>query len=110
MKWLSFAHLHDTYRDQIESLGKLMETPVSELLIEAATLMVVGMAFVFVFLTILIGAVALIGKVNQLLPTETLATPPKRNTSKQTQRQPDQAIQAAISAAVHQYRQDQHSQ
>ncbi len=85
-----------------------MQTQITELLIEAATLMLAGMAFVFVFLTILIGAVKLISVVNNALPAEQQPASPsaKRTSTTPTNNHADAAVNAAISAAVHQYRKE----
>lgn len=85
-----------------------MQTTVPELLMEAANLLLVGMSVVFIFLTLLIGAVQLIAYINSRLPEETVAVPaPKPPVQRQTVNSGavgDSTI-AAISAAIHQYRQ-----
>lgn len=83
-----------------------MQAPITDLLVEAATLMVAGMLFVFVFLTILIAAVKVIGFINTKLPVQQVDLPVagKKSVSKTTSQ--DDAVTAAISAAVHRYRQE----
>lgn len=84
-----------------------METTVTDTLIEAAVLMLVGMTVVFVFLVILIGAVKLIAWLDSILPAVKEPTVSSRSRSPQkNQKTPgtSPALIAAISAAVHQYR------
>ncbi|WP_117233743.1 oxaloacetate decarboxylase subunit gamma [Vibrio maerlii] len=79
-------------------------TNIGSLLGDAATLMITGMAVVFIFLTILVYLVRLMSK---LVPQEVpeLNAAPKTITKNQS---PSPAVSpqvvAAISAAVHQYR------
>jgi oxaloacetate decarboxylase gamma subunit len=78
-------------------------TTIGSQLMDAATLMLTGMAVVFVFLTILVYLVKLMSK---LVPEE---VPPQAiipTTSAQTNSTPavSPSVVAAISAAVHQYR------
>ncbi|GAA0857754.1 hypothetical protein GCM10009114_24730 [Aliiglaciecola litoralis] len=72
--------------------------------------MVVGMGVVFVFLTLMIGAVNLIAYLNAKFPeqvTHSYGTPSR---SKSTNVNADPAIPvAAITAAVHQYRKNRQS-
>ena len=77
--------------------------PISELLLEAGLLMLVGMAVVFVFLTLLIFATKLLSKFagQEELPQ----TLPAHPTSGE-QAVPEHVV-AAISAAVHQYKKNQ---
>ncbi|WP_017444986.1 oxaloacetate decarboxylase subunit gamma [Gayadomonas joobiniege] len=84
-----------------------MENNLGALLFEAANLLLIGMGVVFIFLTILIFLIklmsSLVGK-NAPTPAAPVATPNiNRNTGKSAQ---DKKVVAAISAAVHQYRQD----
>ncbi|MCU7555057.1 OadG family transporter subunit [Alteromonas sp. ASW11-19] len=86
---------------------------VSSQLMEAATLMLTGMVFVFAFLTMLIGAITLIAKFCQAFPgePEPVATP--KSNSKRTASSPDSQPQdrnviAAISAAIHMHRKSNH--
>ncbi|GAB2709493.1 OadG family transporter subunit [Aliiglaciecola sp. 3_MG-2023] len=82
-----------------------MQTSISELLIEAANLMVVGMVVVFVFLTLLIGAVNLIAAINRRLPEEVVPATTVRTQRKVTTDKSSSSVPvAAIAAAVHQYR------
>ncbi|MCC2616651.1 OadG family protein [Aestuariibacter halophilus] len=80
-----------------------MQQDIGQLLIEAATLLVAGMTFVFLFLTLLIGAIHVIAWINQRLGAEptiehAVAAPAANPT------EPSQGVISAISAAVHQYR------
>lgn len=82
-----------------------MQTNISELLAEASTLMVVGMGVVFVFLTLMIGAVNLIAFINRKLPEESLPNQsPTSRRAPSANRQDNGAPVAAIAAAIHQYR------
>lgn len=82
-----------------------MQAPISELLTEAATLMVVGMIVVFVFLTLLIGAVNLIAFINSKFPEEVTPSVSGVNHAKQTASGGSESTPiAAISAAIHKYR------
>ncbi|MBU2879833.1 OadG family protein [Aliiglaciecola lipolytica] len=82
-----------------------MQTSISELLIEAANLMVVGMVVVFVFLTLLIGAVNLIAAINRIFPEEVVPAHPARTQRKVSNDKSNSSVPiAAITAAVHQYR------
>lgn len=73
---------------------------VSELLYEAAILMVVGMVVVFIFLTLLIFATKLLSKFagQEDAPVNNPVQPSNLNA-------PEPVI-AAISAAIHQYKQN----
>ena len=82
-----------------------METEsVSSLLLEAGSLMLIGMVFVFSFLALLIGGIHLIAKFCEVFPGE--AAPqyaaPRR---KAVQAGVDGNVVAAITAAVHTHRQ-----
>lgn len=82
-----------------------MQTSISDLLIEAANLMVVGMVVVFVFLTLLIGAVTLIAAINRKFPEEVVTAQPARAQRKVSNEKISTSVPvAAITAAVHQYR------
>ena len=78
---------------------------VAELLLEAASLMLIGMGAVFAFLLLLVFIVQLISRVMQrYFPTKanvgtTVTTPGSSG--------PSPAVIAAISTAIHQYRQQQ---
>ncbi|MCW8092864.1 OadG family protein [Alteromonas sp. ASW11-130] len=80
---------------------------ISTLLFEASTLLVIGMTFVFLFLTLLIAAINLIAAFCRKFPGHfhtdpktTLPQAPLPNTDDQ----PDAKTMAVIGAAVHQYR------
>jgi len=79
-------------------------TNIGSLLVDAATLMVTGMGFVFIFLTILVYLVRLMSK---LVPQE---VPQPISTPNQNKKVPVKSagvspqVVAAISAAVHQHR------
>ena len=84
-----------------------MQANVTELLVESATLLVVGMAVVFVFLTMLIGGIKVIAFINSRLPAEIADTPRaplSRVPTKASTTTVNASTIAAISAAVHQYR------
>ncbi|OBT17319.1 oxaloacetate decarboxylase subunit gamma [Vibrio sp. UCD-FRSSP16_10] len=79
---------------------------ISGLLSEAASIMAIGMAMVFLFLTLLVFVVRLMSK---LLPTEQPLVPVSPKNTKQVAQakssvQNDPKIVAAISAAVHRHR------
>ncbi len=78
---------------------------VAELLLEAASLMLIGMGAVFAFLLLLVFIVQLISRVMQrYFPAKatasTVVTTPGSSG-------PSAAVIAAISTAIHQYRQQQ---
>ncbi len=79
-------------------------TNIGSLLVDAAALMVTGMGFVFLFLTLLVYLVRLMSK---LIPQE---VPQPINIPKQNKKIPvassgvSPQVVAAISAAVHQHR------
>lgn len=79
-------------------------TNIGSLLVDAAALMITGMAVVFIFLTILVYLVRLMSK---LVPEEVLEplTSPKINTNIQsTSSAVSPQVVAAISAAIHKHR------
>ncbi|EOD9426508.1 oxaloacetate decarboxylase subunit gamma [Vibrio harveyi] len=79
-------------------------TNIGSLLVDAATLMLTGMAVVFIFLTILVYLVRLMSK---LVPEEVPApiAVPKTNTNVQsTSSAVSPQVVAAISAAIHKHR------
>ncbi|HEY5718561.1 MAG TPA: OadG family protein [Motiliproteus sp.] len=82
-----------------------MET--SSLISQGLTLMVFGMGFVFVFLTLLVGATNLMSVlVNRYLPEPVVAPKPSRRPAPTpAAATSDAQLLAVISAAVHQYRQ-----
>lgn len=77
---------------------------ISSVLLEAGTLMLVGMVVVFLFLTMLIGAIKLLTKFAEAYPDKVTPAPARvpqqHNNSNQTSPQ----VIAAISAAVKQYK------
>lgn len=77
---------------------------VSSLLAEAGTLMGVGMLVVFVFLTILIGAIHLLTKFAEAFPDKPVPQPKKMTSNIKNSNQTSPQIVAAISAAVKQYK------
>lgn len=84
-----------------------MQTNVSDLLVEAGSLLLAGMSVVFIFLTLLIGAINLIAHICAKFPDkepETLARGGFK--SKPATKTGDVAPEtvAAIGAAIHQYR------
>ncbi|MER2490421.1 oxaloacetate decarboxylase subunit gamma [Catenovulum sediminis] len=84
-----------------------MENNLSSLLIEAANLLLVGMVVVFMFLGILIFLIKLMSKlVGSDAPAPASVNIPNRPTSRKSNSTQDKKVVAAISAAVHQYRQD----
>ncbi|CAM3012435.1 oxaloacetate decarboxylase subunit gamma [Vibrio mytili] len=81
-------------------------TDIGSLLVNAATLMVTGMAVVFIFLTILVYLVRLMSK---LVPEEVLEPIAALKTTKNTNIQSTSSavspqVVAAISSAIHQHR------
>lgn len=80
---------------------------INELLFEAATLLMVGMGFVFVFLTLLIVAVNLLKVFCERFPGQEPKTPTRTpsKTARPAQVNEDKNIVAAITAAVHAHRQ-----
>lgn len=78
---------------------------ISELLMEAANLMLVGMVSVFLFLGLLVLVVQSVAK---LVPADELPVAPKRPTTQtpaaQASNQVNPKLIAAISTAVQQYR------
>lgn len=80
---------------------------VSSLLTEAATLMLVGMVFVFTFLTLLIGGIEGIARFCRRFPGEQPASqePTRSAAPSQDSDEHDPRVIAAISAAIHTHRQ-----
>ncbi|CAH0524724.1 oxaloacetate decarboxylase gamma chain [Allocatenococcus thiocycli] len=79
-------------------------TNIGSLLVDAATLMITGMAVVFIFLTILVYLVRLMSR---LIPEEVLepiAAPKIKNNNQSTSSAVSPQVVAAISAAIHQHR------
>ncbi len=80
-----------------------MMTDLGDTLWQAAVIMATGMVVVFVFLSILIFLVKLLAKLAPVEPIEAPQTAKPAVTPNQNGIKPD--VIAAISAAVHQYRQ-----
>ncbi|KKO47302.1 oxaloacetate decarboxylase [Arsukibacterium ikkense] len=76
---------------------------ITDLLLEAANLMLIGMATVFIFLLLLVLLMTLMSKVLRRFTPVKLADKVIKSDVNNTGVSP--AIVAAISAAVHQYRQ-----
>lgn len=84
----------------------MVSESISAQLMEAATLMLVGMVVVFAFLTLLIGGVKLIAFVCAKFPESTPQETMSRGTSPQTvSAHNDNRIVAAITAAIAMHRQ-----
>ena len=82
-----------------------MTTPISGLLLEAGNLLLVGMGFVFVFLTILIFAVNALKAFCERFPGQEPQSPVRASGTKATSTAAaDNNVIAAISAAVHAHR------
>ncbi|MDC8831695.1 OadG family protein [Alteromonas gilva] len=82
-----------------------MATSISELLVEAGNLLLVGMGFVFVFLTILIFAVNGLKAFCERFPGAQPQAPVRASGNKAKQApSTDNNVIAAISAAVHAHR------
>jgi oxaloacetate decarboxylase gamma subunit len=85
-----------------------MQPEVANALAEAANLLLVGMVVVFLFLSMLIGAITLIAWINKLIPDESLYTIEnqpkftKRNLHNNQEVSPK--VVSAISAAIFQHR------
>ncbi|ENM5773431.1 TPA: oxaloacetate decarboxylase subunit gamma [Vibrio mimicus] len=79
-------------------------THIGSLLMDAATLMVTGMAVVFLFLTLLVYLVRLMSCVIPQEVPEAAATPKKSQKVQPATDSVSPQVVAAISAAVHQYR------
>ena len=86
-----------------------MQPEVANALAEAANLLLVGMVVVFLFLSMLIGAITLIAWINKLIPDESLNTienqPKFINSTLPNDQGVSPKIVAAISAAIFQHRQ-----
>ncbi|WCP66701.1 oxaloacetate decarboxylase subunit gamma [Vibrio tubiashii] len=77
---------------------------IGSLLLDAATLMLTGMAVVFIFLTILVYLVRLMSKLVPQEVPEPIVTPIQNNKVQSPSSAVSPKVVAAISAAVHQYR------
>jgi oxaloacetate decarboxylase gamma subunit len=86
-----------------------MQPEVANALAEAANLLLIGMVVVFLFLSMLIGAITLISWVNKLIPDESLNTLESQvkftNSTLPNNQGVSPKIVAAISAAIFQHRQ-----
>jgi oxaloacetate decarboxylase gamma subunit len=90
-----------------------MQPEVANALAEAASLLLVGMVVVFLFLSMLIGAITLIAWINKLIPDESLDTAKNQakftnkftNSTLPNNQSVSPKIIAAISAAIFQHRQ-----
>ena len=87
-----------------------MEPTVTDLLYETFWLLIIGMTVVFSFLTMLIGGVKLIEKFCAAFPETESANQPNYPVAHPPTSQPEEGgvspqVVAAITAAVHQYRQ-----
>jgi oxaloacetate decarboxylase gamma subunit len=91
-----------------------MQPEVANALTEAASLLLVGMVTVFLFLSMLIGAITLIAWINKLIPDESLNTIENQsrfsnrtlpNNPLSSNQGVSPKIVAAISAAISQHRQ-----
>ncbi|MDF2178252.1 OadG family transporter subunit [Aliiglaciecola sp. CAU 1673] len=83
-----------------------MTTSVQSLLFDAAMLLVVGMLVVFLFLSLLIGAIQLVSRFCKHTIDEPISVP--ANLSAKVDNPgaaPSASVIAAISAAIHQHRQ-----
>lgn len=77
---------------------------IGSLLEEAAALMFTGMAFVFIFLTVLVYLVRLMSKLVPEEQPEPIPAPVQNLKTQQTSSAVSPQVVAAISAAVHKYR------
>ena len=77
---------------------------IGSLLVDAVTLMLTGMAVVFIFLTILVYLVRLMSKLVPEEAPEPIATPKQNNKIQPTSSAISPKVVAAIAAAVHQHR------
>ncbi len=79
-------------------------TNIGSLLVDAATLMITGMGFVFLFLTILVYLVRLMSKLVPQEVPQPISTPNKNKKVPVKSAGVSPQVVAAISAAVHQHR------
>ncbi len=86
-----------------------MQPEVANALAEAANLFLVGMVVVFLFLSMLIGAITLIAWINKLIPDESINTienqPKFTHNTLPNNPSVSPKIVAVISAAIFQHRQ-----
>lgn len=85
-----------------------MQPDVANALAEAAILLLVGMVVVFLFLSMLIGAITFIAWLNRQFPAPSMGTEASPTTSISNAQQANQTVApnivAAISAAIQQHR------
>jgi oxaloacetate decarboxylase (Na+ extruding) subunit gamma len=110
--WLLFAHWSD-YSNYIKVAGSKEMENLQQLFIEAGTLMLTGMVFVFVFLGLLIVfinvvLVRLAKKYPDAIVESRVGS--KKNKTKSDANSVSPAVVAAISSAVTHYRQQQSAQ
>ncbi len=106
---LFFHPLHDTYLT-IKIFGMnqaTMHNDIFNLLNESIWLLVIGMAVVFSFLTVLIGAVKLIQRFCEAFPgvEEAQPSPVSQRVVGSTASGVSPQVVAAVTAAIHQHRQ-----
>jgi oxaloacetate decarboxylase gamma subunit len=86
-----------------------MQPELANALAEAANLLLVGMVVVFLFLSMLIGAITLIGWINKLIPDASLNTIQNQTTFSHSTLSNNQGLSpkvvAAISIAISEHRQ-----
>lgn len=85
-----------------------MQANISDLLVEAATLLLVGMSVVFLFLSLLIGAIQFISALNSRFPSKEVelssSNMARTNIKPHVPDGVPQSTVAAITAAIHQFR------
>lgn len=86
-----------------------MQPEIADALVEAANLLLVGMVVVFLFLSMLIGAITLIAKISVFFPDQTALSEENQsritaNAASVSQSMSPKVV-AAISAAISQHRQ-----
>lgn len=85
-----------------------MQPDIASALTEAANLLLVGMVVVFLFLSMLIGAITLIAWLNKQFPDPSMMAKTRPKPSSNLAKANNQAVApnivAAISAAIHQHR------
>ena len=86
----------------------VMQIELADMLFEAATLMLVGMSMVFIFLSLMIGAVNLVAWLCAKSPESQNSSMNKQTSRNSTNSSSSQNISpsttAAITAAIHQHR------
>ncbi|WP_299072630.1 OadG family protein [uncultured Paraglaciecola sp.] len=86
-----------------------MQSHVADALVEAANLLLVGMVVVFLFLSMLIGAITLIAWINKLFPDETRNSAERHAVTPQSTLSSSENLSpktlAVISTAIFQHRQ-----